>query len=111
MNEEIAKLINERNELISRGEDEATIGKLEEIIAEKEAEENRKILIENFKPLADNPETINLQEMWKLNSKLWPKTSISLPVGKKNFKGKVVSSPSDIKNVLALEYKNRLSQV
>ena len=108
LNVAIAKLIDKRNNLVSRGEDEATIGQLEEIIAEKEAEENRKILIENFKPLADNPETINLQEMWKLNSKLWPKTSISLPVGKKNFKGKVVSSPSDIKNVLALEYKNRL---
>ena len=108
LNGSIRKLIDERNKLIIEGGNENVIYKIEEEIAEKESEENRKILIENFKPLADNPETINLQEMWKLHSKLWPKNSTCLPVAKRNFKGKLVSSPMDIKNLLALEYKNRL---
>ena len=101
-------LIDERNKLISEDGNEAKVREIEEIIAEKEAEENREILMKNFKPLADNPESINLKEMWKLHSKLWPKNSICLPVAKRNFKGKLLSSPRDIKNLLSLEYKNRL---
>ena len=108
LKESIRKLIDERNKLISEGGNEVKIKEVEEDIAEREAEENREILIKNFKPLADNPERINLKEMWKLNSKLWPKNSICLPVAKKNFKGKLLSSPKDIKNLLSLEYKNRL---
>ena len=104
----IRKLIDERNNLVSEGGNEARIKEVKENIAEKEAEENREILIKNFKPLADNPETINIKEMWKLNSKLWPKTSTCLLIAKKNFKGKLLSSPRDIKNLLFLEYKNRL---
>ena len=104
----IRKLIDERHKLIIEGGNENLISAIEDEIAEKEAEENRKIVIENFRPLAENPETINIQEMWKLHSKLWPKNSACLPVAKKNIKGKLVSSPMDIKNLLALEYKNRL---
>ena len=108
LNEVIVKLIDERNTLVKEGGNEAAIHRIEEAIAEKEAEDNRNILVENFKHLSDNPEAINLQEMWKLNSKLWPTNQISLPIAKKNFKGKLVTSPRDMKNVLALEYRNRL---
>ena len=93
----IAKLIDETNSLVNKGENEEIIKRIEADIAEKEAGENRRIIVENFKPLADNPDGNNLQEMWKLHSKLYPKNSISLPVAKKNFKGKLVCSAKDIK--------------
>ena len=104
----IAKLIDLRNSLKNNSENKAKIYEIEEEIAKIEAEENRKVVIENFKALADNPEKVNLQEVWKLNSKLWPKNENCLPVAKINHKGKLVSAPRDIKKLLAEEYKNRL---
>ena len=79
--------------------------KLEEVtkrIGEIEAEENRSKIMTNFK------EYINVQKMWKILKRMWPKGGTSLPVAKKNFKGKIVTAPKDIKNLLAIEYKNRL---
>ena len=49
-----------------------------------------------------------MQQIWKILKKTWPKSGSSLPVAKKNYKGKIVSAPKDIKNLLAMEYKNRL---
>ena len=40
--------------------------------------------------------------------RIWPKGGPSLPVAKKNHKGKIVTGPKDIKNLLATEYKDRL---
>ena len=37
-----------------------------------------------------------------------PKIKPPLASAKRNFKGKIISSQKDIKNLLALEYKNRL---
>ena len=84
------------------------IYEIEQEIAEKESEENRKVIVENFKHLSDNPENVNLQQMWKLHSKLWPKNGVSLPTAKKNHKGKLISDPVGIKKLMAREYKNRL---
>ena len=46
--------------------------------------------------------------MWKMLKRTWPKGGPSLPVAKKNHKGKIVTGPKDIKNLLATEYKDRL---
>ena len=107
-NAAISKLIDNRNQLLNDGENDDIVNKIDVEIAEKEAEENRLIIVENFKPLADNPDQINLQQMWRLHAKLWPKTGNALPIAKKNHKGKIVSAPGDIKKVLAKEYKDRL---
>ena len=40
--------------------------------------------------------------------KLWPKEGVTIPTAKRNNKGKVVTGPREIKNVLAREYKDRL---
>ena len=77
-------------------------------IADEEAKENRKIIMDNFKKLSENPENINLQQMWRLCKKLWPKTGTTLPTAKRNHMGKIVTGPRDIRNVLAKEYKDRL---
>ena len=42
--------------------------------------------------------------------KLWPKEASQIPSAKRNHKGKVVSSPTEIKNVLSKEYKDRLRE-
>ena len=46
--------------------------------------------------------------MWKLLKKLWTKTCDILPTAKRNHRGKIVSAPTEIKNVLSKEYKDRL---
>ena len=104
-------LIDERN-LLSKSFNNIDVKlKLEEVtkrIGELEAEENRNKIMKNFKEFSENPENINVQQVWKIIKKLWPKGGTSLPVAKKNFKGKIVTAPKDIKNLLAMEYKNRL---
>ena len=77
-------------------------------IAEEEALENRKKIIKQFKYFSDNPEGIKMQKMWKVLKKICPKLKSILPSAKKNHRGKIVSSKSDIKNLLATEYRNRL---
>ena len=107
----LAKLINERNTLSKKVETPEIIRQIDEVskqIFEIEAEENRNKIMKNFKHFSDNPETINMQQMWKLLKRIWPKTGSSLPVAKKNHKGKIVTGPRDLKNLLAREYKDRL---
>ena len=104
-------LIEERNKLIKQIDSLENKTKLEEItnkIFEIEAEENRNKIVSNFKVYSENPESINMQQMWKIMKKLWPKNGTSLPVAKKNHRGKIVSGAKDIKNLLAREYKDRL---
>ena len=40
--------------------------------------------------------------------KLWPKVGATLPAGKKNHSGRIISEPSELKKLLAKEYKERL---
>ena len=101
-------LIDERN-LLSKSINNIDVKlKLEEVtkrIGELEAEENRNKIMKNFKEFSENPENINVQQVWKIIKKLWPKGGTSLPVAKKFFKGKIVTAPKNIKNLLAMEYK------
>ena len=105
---EMAKLINLRNSLTLKKENQKKVDNLNEIISNKEAEENRRIIMDNFKHYSDNPESINLMQMWKTVRKLWPKCGGTLPTAKKNHKGKIISGPSELKKLLAKEYKERL---
>ena len=111
MKNHISKLIDERNKLSVKPETPEIKEKIFEIsqqIAEDEAQENRNLIFKNFKDLSENPEKINLQQMWKLSKKVWPKHSQTLPTAKRNQKGKVVSGPREIRKLLATEYKDRL---
>ena len=104
----IATLINQRNTLSDAHENQKKIELIEEEIAEKVALQNRNIIVKNFKQLSDNCENVNLQKMWKLMKNLWPKNNSVIPTAKRNHRGKVVSGPTEIKNVLSREYKERL---
>ena len=111
INPQISKLINEKNELLTKKDIsnvEEEIEAIDRNISEIEALNNRNKIVKNFKSFSDHPETINLQEMWKRNKKLWPKVGNNLPTAKKNHKGKLVSNPGAIRKLLAREYKDRL---
>ena len=43
-------------------------------------------------------------------NKLWPKVEPKLPTGKKNYSGVVITESSQIKELLAREYKERLRE-
>ena len=70
---------------------------IEQDISDIEAKENRELIIKNFKSFNDNPEEVNMGQIWKLMKKLWPKHENILPVAKQNHLGKIVSGPNDIK--------------
>ena len=77
----LAKLINLRNILmknVSEPTVKTKIDALNEIISNEEAEENRAKIVENFGKLSEDPENINLQNMWKMMKKLWPKEGITI---------------------------------
>ena len=112
INKEISNLIDKRNDLLGKDRENKNIkDDLESInneIANREAEDNRNKLVENFQYFSENPDKINMSQMWKLLKKLWPKTGISLPTSKKNHKGKSVSGAEELKILMAKEYKQRL---
>ena len=111
INAKIVELISKRNEISKSTEIASTKEKIAEIdkeIAETEALQNRNKIIEHFKSLSDDPESVNLQQMWKTNKKLWPIWGNNFPTAKKNHKGKLISNPGAIKLLLAREYKDRL---
>ena len=113
INKKISKFIDERSKLLTLDETPEIKHKIEEIdevIALMEADDNREKIMNNFKTFSENPETLNLQQVWKLNKKLWPKHENTLPIAKMNQRGKLVSNPKELKKVLAREYKDRLRQ-
>jgi phosphopantetheine adenylyltransferase len=64
----VANLIDQRNALLKHSEISENKIKLDEIskrIFEIEAEENRNKIVKNFKQYSDNPENINMQQMWR----------------------------------------------
>ena len=104
-------MIDERNVLLKNSEDPKTKEKIDDLgekIADEEAEANRSIIMKNFKEISEDPENINLKEMWRSCKKLWPKSGVTVPTAKRNTRGKIVTGPREIRNVLAEEYKNRL---
>ena len=104
----LSKLINERNKLLKENHSEKEIEALDENISNLEAEINHNLIKEHFEKYKEDPEKVNLQQVWKTMGKLWPKAGTSLPTAKKNHAGKLVSEPKELKKLLAKEYKQRL---
>ena len=84
------------------------IENVENRIAKIEAEEKRLIVLKKFKRFSDNPENVNLQEIWKVLKSLGPKFKSSNPMAKGNHRGKIISNSDQIRALLAKEYKQRL---
>ena len=63
------------------------IQEVEKMIAEAESEMNIDKIMKHFQTFSSNPENVNLQQVWKVMNKLWPKVEPKIPTGKKNLVG------------------------
>ena len=104
----LSRLIDLRNSLSLKDKSSNEIDDLNKVISEIEAEENRRIIMDNFKSYSEDPETVNITQMWKTVKKLWPKNAATLPTAKKNHKGHVITGHRELKVLFAKEYKERL---
>ena len=102
------KLIDKRNKIVKNGANKSTIEGLDEAISKLEAEINYNKIKENFDKYKEDPEKIDLKEVWKTIQKLWPKCGSLLPTAKLNHVGRIVSEPTELKALLSKEYKERL---
>ena len=104
---EVYKLIDSRNKLVN-SDQKAEVEKLDLEISNIEAEINRNRIMDNFKRFSEDPLNVNLHQVWKTMNKLWPKVGTTKPTAKKNYKGRIISEPNEIKKLLSKEYKERL---
>ena len=79
--------------------DEEEIELIEEKIAEKCQEGNRRKVMENFGEMDGVDGNLVHQGIWKTKKKLFPKTKPSLPVAKKNLKGQLITNPEELKTL------------
>ena len=100
----VRKYIDIRNQLPPN----LDVEKLELSISNIEAKLNYEKIVQNFKTFSENPEKINLQQIWKIMRKLWPKVEAKLPSAKKNYRGQLISEPNELKKLLEKEYIERL---
>ena len=110
INSQISHLITIRNSLLSKNESkyQLQVDQLNEKISELEANDNREKILKHFKRISEDPEKVNLSQMWKNLKKIWPKTGTNLPSAKRNHQGKIITDPHSLKLLLAKEYRERL---
>ena len=68
---------------------------MSDIIAEEEMYK-----INQFKKFCVIYGSVSVSEMWKLKKKLWPKKCPSIPTGKLNHQGRLISAPDNLKQRL-----------
>ena len=71
-------------------------------------EEEEKEKAYKFKKHCVQNGSVSVKEMWNLKKRLWPKLKESVPTGKINHQGKLVTSPEEIKTLLHKEFNERL---
>ena len=105
LSSEISTLIDKRNQLMKLDDEESKLEAkhIDEAIATTEAEANRNKIIENFQSFSQDPENVNLGQVWKVMNKVWPKFGTSVPSAKKDHKGRIVSEQNELKKLLAKE--------
>ena len=81
---------------------------LDGLIAKECEEENRKKIIENFKDMDGNEGNLNHQGVWQVKRKQFPKIQPTLPVGKKNVQGQIITNPEELKDLYLDTFKFRL---
>ena len=77
-------------------------------ISELTAEENRKQVMDNFLKLSNTDGSTNINGMWSLKRKLFPKNSESLPFAKKNYDGRLISSQKELISLYLDTFSHRL---
>ena len=109
---EISDLMDKRknlkNKVVVDENDEEEILNIEEMIADKCLEANRKNVVDNFKGMERNDGNIHHQGIWKMKKKYFPKLKPTLPVAKKNLKGQLITNPEELKELYLNTFKYRL---
>ena len=95
-----------RKELLNE-EEEEELNKLEEDIANKCEEINKKKVVDNFKEL-DNNGDVSHQGIWRVKKKFFPRITPNLPTGKKNLKEQLITNPTELKQLYLDTFKHRL---
>ena len=104
----ILELIDKRNKLFKNGAEKKELEEIDQAISKREAEINYILIKDNFGKFKDDPEKINIQEVWKTINRCWPKNSPALPSAKLNHVGKMFLDPAELKALLGKEYLERL---
>ena len=97
-----------RNELLRKKGFKENIDAINQDISNLEVQENRNLIMKHFKTFSEDPEKVNLTQMWKNMKKIWPKFGSNLPTAKKDHNGKIITDPKSLKSLLVKEYKERL---
>ena len=111
-NSEINSLMEKRRNLKKKEpfeeQDEVKLKELEETIAGKCEDQNRRKVSDNFKGMDGNEGNLNHQGIWKIKKKYFPRKNPSLPAGKKNLKKQLITNPAELKELYLQTFKYRL---
>ena len=80
----------------------------EQEIAEICQEDNKQKVLENFNEADGTDGFLAHHGLWKLKKRLFPKITPSLPVGKKNLKGQLITNPEELKKLYLDTFIHRL---
>ena len=79
-------------------------------ISEQCEELNKRKVTENFKEIYGREGDLSHQGIWKIKKKYFPKIKPSLPAGKKNIKGQLITNPAELKELYLQTFQFRLRQ-
>ena len=100
-----------KDKLKSSGEDNDVLEDLidvEKEITNEVAKDNRDKVMDSFKTLADTNGTININGIWSLKKKVFPKNTKPLPCAKKNVEGRIITSQTELKQLYMDTFIHRL---
>ena len=63
--------------------------------------------MKNFVNYSEDPENVNISQVWKTLNKICPKFEVTVQSAKNDYFGKYVTAPSELKKILAKEYNGR----
>ena len=86
------------------------IKEIEDDIGEDVANENFKFVVETMKDLGEEGDIYGSgrKKIWAMLKKRFPKTTLPIPVGKKDSKGRLVTNHKELKNLYLKTYKQRM---
>ena len=90
---------------------EASIEELENVeneITSEISKENRDKVIESFKTLSETDGSININGMWSMKKKVFPKNTKPLPCAKKDVEGRLITSQNELKTLYLKTFVHRL---
>ena len=114
---EVDELLMKRSELVQKmktteekniEEIEHEIQQVEKEISSLSSKENRDTIINNFSNLTRNDGSTNVNGVWNINRKVFPKNSETLPFAKRNDEGKLISSQKELKKLYLQTFIRRL---